>query len=43
MGLQAVAAALRESGFACQGLVDPAWEFVPFLLEIWAGDTQAFP
>lgn len=28
-GVQAVAAALRDSGFSCQGLVDPVLEFVP--------------
>lgn len=43
VGLQAGSAALREPGFACQGLVDPVWEFVPPVLGIWAGDAQASP
>lgn len=34
LGLQDVAAALRESGFTCQGLLDPTWAFGPLLLGI---------
>lgn len=41
LGLQAVAAALRESGWACQGLVDPVQELRLPLLGIWAGNAQA--
>ena len=43
LGLQAGAAALREPGFACQGLVEPVWQFGPPLLGIWVGGAQAYP
>lgn len=43
MGLQAGAAALREPGSACQGLVEPVRQFGPSLLGIWVRDSQAYP